>query len=382
MRIAHVKSLYDDIGGIESLLETVLPVQQEMDGVEPLIILIADKRHPEIERRLTSDGRVPMEVLKWRGLKSAPLAAHQMARLLDRCKADVVHTHDMRANLLAAMARPFNRRPWLCQIHGWLGTTHSGIHAVYETIDRRLVRYADHVLVGSHAARAEVQAAGARRTSVAWNAVALPDIAAADRASLGLPETVVVFTMLGRVHRGKGQDLFLEALAGLAMDQPWHGVVVGSGKPEDEAALRERVDRLGLSERVTLTGFVPRTAPWIAASDVIVVPSRKESLPLTCLEGMAAGRAVIVSATGDMPRVVTDGVSGRVIPVGDAGALSAAMADLLADAAKRRRFGAAARARIEQHHTAAALATAMAETAGALVSGSAARQDHRQPSRP
>jgi len=356
MKIAHVKSLYDRIGGIESLLGNLMPEMLDQPDVEPLVILIADRRHPEIESRLSAGGRVQIEIIPWQGLKAAPLAARRLRRIVRDNNVDVLHTHDMRANLLTALQKPFGRTPWLCHMHGWLGDTHRGKHKLYEAIDRRLIRFADHVLVGSHAALDEVQAAGARRASVAWNAVKLPDLDPSDRVALGLPENAVIATVLGRLHFGKGQDMFLDALSALASQSDWHGVLVGVGDPETEAALKARADALGLSQRVTFTGFVPETGPWIAASDIVVVPSRKESLPLTCLEGMAAARPVIVSDTGDLPRVVKDGATGIVIGVDDTAALTSALARLIGDTDLRAKMGQAARQTVEANHTAGVLA--------------------------
>ncbi len=381
MRVAHVKSLYGPIGGIETMLEGVFPALAAHPGVEPVLFFVSHQPAPDLMHRLTAGGRIECHRLAWHGLKGLPLTIASLLRELKAGGIDVIHTHDMRANLLAATSRPFRRAPWLCHVHGWLGPTHKGRHRVYEAMDRRLVRGADHVLVGSHAAKEEVRAEGVRSCSVAWNAVPLPDIPprsdaagqnagqafgqAAARKRLGLDPGKVVFTILGRLHAGKGQDLFLEALAALAGSPQWQGVIVGVG--EMEGGLKALAARLGIAERVRFTGFVESTAPWIAASDVIVVPSRKESLPLTCLEGMAHGKAVIVSTAGDLARVVDDGRSGLVVPIGSARAITAAMARLLADEAERERFGAAARRHVEKHHSAERLAGEMIRAARDLL---------------
>ncbi len=365
MRVAHVKSLYGPIGGIETMLEGVFPALAAHPGVEPVLFFVSHQPAPDLMHRLTAGGRIECHRLAWHGLKGLPLTIASLLRELKAGGIDVIHTHDMRANLLAATSRPFRRAPWLCHVHGWLGPTHKGRHRVYEAMDRRLVRGADHVLVGSHAAKEEVRAEGVRSCSVAWNAVPLPDVLAGDREGLGLDPGKVVFTILGRLHAGKGQDLFLEALAALAGSPQWQGVIVGVGEMEGE--LKALAARLGIAERVRFTGFVESTAPWIAASDVIVVPSRKESLPLTCLEGMAHGKAVIVSTAGDLARVVDDGRSGLVVPIGSARAITAAMARLLADEAERERFGAAARRHVEKHHSAERLAGEMIRAARDLL---------------
>lgn len=373
MKIAHIKSIYDRIGGIESLIEGVMPELVNMSDVEPLVIVIGDQRNEEIERRLSAQGQARLVFLRWRGLKGVVAASRELGRVLTEENVDLVHSHDMRANLLIALLRPFRALPWLCHMHGWLGETHKGRYKVYEAIDRRLVARADHVMVGSHAALEEVQAAGARKSSVAANAVNLPELSTGDRDALGLPAEAVVFTITGRLHFGKGQDLFLRALAALDDTIPWHAVVIGVGPAEAE--LKAMAEELGIAARVQFTGFVDSIAPWIAASDAIAVPSRKESLPLTCLEAMAAARPVVVSHTGDLPRVVQDGETGLVVPVGDIGALSAAFDRLARDATLRKDMGQAARRAIEAGYTVSVLARAMVAVAQTLVT--ARRSDRK-----
>ena len=366
MKIAHVKSLYGPIGGIESMLEGVMPDLDAVSNTKVVIFFVAHKRDADLERRLTANGAVECRFIRWRGLKSLPLVARQFSKELKTAEIDVVHTHDMRANLLAAISKPFRTARWLCQIHGWLGHTHKGVHRFYETIDRRLVRYADHVLVGSYATLEEVRSEGAKSSSVAWNAVVLPAIGGARKAELGLPDDQVIFTILGRLHEGKGQDLFLKALGKISANPHWYGIIVGVG--EQESHLKQLAQELGILNRIRFTGFVKSTSPWIAASDVVVVPSRKESLPLTCLEGMAHAKAVIVSNAGDLSRVVTHEQNGLVVPIGDVDRLASAMERLTENPAERKRMGLAARRHVETHHTTEKLAEKMAQAAQNLLS--------------
>ncbi len=369
LHVGHVKGNYGQVGGIESMLEGVMPHLAQQPGVTPILYFVTRDRDPALEARLSAEGRVALRMIPWRGLMAAPLAARHLAQAMAQDGVGVIHTHDMRANLLAALQQPFTRRPWICHIHGWLGATHSPLYRAFEGVDRALMRRADLVLTGSHATLAEVQAAGARRARVLPNAVPLPpDLPrSAARAQLDLPQDAVIFTVMGRLHPGKGQDLFLRALAALPAAVNWLGVLTGTG-PED-AALRALAVELGIADRLRFTGFVESTAPWVAASDVIAVPSRKESLPLTCLEGMAAARAVVAAAAGDLPRVIRQDETGIIVPVDDADALAAAFARLAADGALRDRLGVAARAHILRHHTAQVLAASMAQAARDLAAG-------------
>lgn len=372
IRVAHVKGNYGHVGGIESMLEALMPEFSRQPGIETVVILLSHNPDPALEARLSAGGKVRLIRLPWQGLARSPKTALVLSRLVKTEEINLLHTHDMRANLVVAMVRMANRIPWICHIHGWLGATHSRLYRAFEAVDRALMRRADHVLTGSHATLAEVRAAGAHAASVVPNAVDLPAPAdrVAARQALGLAQDRVMFSVLGRLHPGKGQDLFLRALSRLPPDLPWQGVIVGSGS--EEAALKTLAVSLGLGDRLRFAGFVDSTAPWIAASDVIAVPSRKESLPLTCLEGMAHGRAVVVSAAGDLPRVVTDGQTGLIVPIDDAEALARAFHRLLQDADLRVRLGNAARVHIAEHNTVAVLAKQIAEVQRKLAGHSAA----------
>jgi glycosyltransferase involved in cell wall biosynthesis len=78
---------------------------------------------------------------------------------------------------------------------------------------------------------------------------------------------------------------------------------------------------------------------------IFVLPSTSEGLPMAVLEAMAWGRAIVATAVGGVPDVVTDDVEALVVPPGDAAALAAAIARLAADEVLRERLGAAARER-------------------------------------
>lgn len=104
------------------------------------------------------------------------------------------------------------------------------------------------------------------------------------------------------------------------------------------------------SGRVRVLGVVAGDARLaaFARADVLVLPSYSEGLPMVVLEAMACGIPVVVTPVGAIPEVVTDGVHGRVVPVGDPAALADAVVTLVRDEASRARMGAAAAARVAQ----------------------------------
>ena len=145
---------------------------------------------------------------------------------------------------------------------------------------------------------------------------------------------------VGRLVRQKGFDVLLEAFARIAKrDAPVDLLIAGDGL--DRAALLAACDRLRLAGCVQLLGTLDRDgiAALYRGALFAVCPSRWEGLPVTCLEAMASGRAVVASAVDGIPDAVLPGETGLLVPAEDAAALAKAMATLLPDAALRERMG-------------------------------------------
>ena len=157
---------------------------------------------------------------------------------------------------------------------------------------------------------------------------------------------------VGVLSRHKGQDLLVEALAGLA-DRDWHCVLAGSPDrdPDFTEQLRIRIKCLGYGHRVRLSGVLTGAALSHAytTADVLVAPSRSETYGMIVTEALAHGLPVIAAAVGGLPEALgstADGIRpGQLVPPGDPAALAAALAGWLDDEHRRDRLRAAARQR-------------------------------------
>jgi glycosyltransferase involved in cell wall biosynthesis len=157
---------------------------------------------------------------------------------------------------------------------------------------------------------------------------------------------------VGVLSRHKGQDLLVEALAGLA-DRDWHCVLAGSldRDPDFVRHLRTRITRLGYGQRIRLSGVLTGAALSHAyrTADLLVAPSRAETYGMAVTEALAHGVPVIAAAVGGLPEAFGAAVEGagpgQLIPPGDPAALAAALADWLDDEGRRRRLRAAVRQR-------------------------------------
>lgn len=148
---------------------------------------------------------------------------------------------------------------------------------------------------------------------------------------------------LGRLHRVKGYDVLIEALARIETSTPYEVVIAGDGSERNALVARART--LGL-ETLRFAGYVADPAAFLTDCHVYVQPSRSEGLCVAAHEAMQAGLPVVASAVGELPSSIVEGETGFTVPPNDPAALAAALSMILADPAKLSAMGQAGRARV------------------------------------
>jgi glycosyltransferase involved in cell wall biosynthesis len=148
---------------------------------------------------------------------------------------------------------------------------------------------------------------------------------------------------LGRITPLKGIPQLFEALESIRDLPAWRLTLAGDG---DVDAARARAHDLDLSSRVHCPGWVgaDEVSLLLSTADILVLPSFVENLPVSVIEGMANGLAVVTTPVGAVEDIVTDGESGLIVPIGDARALANALRRLIEDRELRKQLGAAAMA--------------------------------------
>jgi len=176
---------------------------------------------------------------------------------------------------------------------------------------------------------------GRTRIEVFPNAV--PDVGG-HRAQLDAKVVVAA----GRLARQKGFDRLLPAWAEVVKDQPdWQLKIFGSGGERE--SLQRQIDELGIGETAHLEGFTRKLHEEFSRASLYVLSSRQEGFPMVLLEAMGVGLPVVSVDCPTGPRdIVREGVDGHVVPEEDTPALVSAMRGLMADAGRRKAFGAAA----------------------------------------
>lgn len=173
-----------------------------------------------------------------------------------------------------------------------------------------------------------------------------------------VPRDAPLAVCVSRLVARKGQDVLVEAWPAVVARLPAARLLIAGDGPREDR-LQRRVRALGLDNAVTLAGPVA----WLdlpgyhAAGDVFAMPCRTrmggfdvEGLGIVYLEAQACGRPVVAGRSGGAPEAIVDGETGLVVDGRDPAAVATAVADLLADPARRATMGVAGRAFVEANY--------------------------------
>jgi D-inositol-3-phosphate glycosyltransferase len=280
-------------------------------------------------------------------------------RLASGIEYDLVHAHYWLSGVVGLTLRERWGVPVLQMFHT-LGRFKNG--AARRTVDLepserlseedRIVRHVDGIVAASVVERRALLAdygADAARTTVIPCGVDTglfrPDDRDVARARIDAGDAPVVL-YVGRIAPIKGLETLLDAVAHLrARGATFRLLIVGGEADEPteghEAEIRQRVDRLGLRDTVRFVGAQPQEAlrDYYVAADVTVLPSYYESFGMVALEAMACGSPVIGSRVGGLATTVRDGVTGFLVPDGNALALAERVEAVIGDPDLRYRLG-------------------------------------------
>jgi glycosyltransferase involved in cell wall biosynthesis len=148
--------------------------------------------------------------------------------------------------------------------------------------------------------------------------------------AVDLPPDVPLVAAAGRFVAWKGFGDLLDAWAVVHCEQP-RAILLVIGAGEEEVALRVQVEALGLHSAVRFVPASPAAAYYLTGADVVATPSHFDGMSNVLLEAMIAAVPVVATAVSGSVDLIRDGENGRLVPPGDAGALAAALLDVLAD---------------------------------------------------
>jgi alpha-maltose-1-phosphate synthase len=306
----------------------------------------------------------------------------------DGVRSDLVHSHTWYANLAGHVASLLHGVPHVLTAHSleplrpWKAEQLGGGYAVSSWVERTAYEAAAAVIAVSGGMRDDIlrsyPAVDPARVHVVHNGIDLTgwrrptsaeDVAAADATvrALGIDPSRPAVVFVGRITRQKGLPYLLRAAERLPADVQ---LVLCAGAP-DTPEIAAEVAGLVAELRGRRSGVVwieqmlprPELVAVLAASTVFVCPSVYEPLGIVNLEAMAVGLPVVGTATGGIPEVVDDGVTGWLVPIDQVqdgtgtprdperfvADLAAALTNAVADETRASAWGVAARRRVEEH---------------------------------
>ena len=168
------------------------------------------------------------------------------------------------------------------------------------------------------------------------------------RQQLNIPEDNVVVVTAAVFRKQKRIDLFMRVAAGvLSKYNNVSFIIIGDGPLKEE--IYELADQLGLKGKVHFTGLQKDVKPYFNISDIYLMSSDFEGLPIALLEAMSMSCAPVATKVGGIPEVIEDGISGFLCESGDKEALQNRIEGLISNVSQRKAIAANARKRIEQH---------------------------------
>jgi glycosyltransferase involved in cell wall biosynthesis len=291
-------------------------------GVEVHAVVSAE-RQPEFRRDLaeiSAKGCVVHELPMVRQMSPIRDAGHgvALARLLKRIAPDLVHTHSSKAGVLGRLASI------VTDIGPRIHTFHTPaflFREMFGPLKRRLFFQLEKnlgeqtrrlVAVSESEARTIVSSGvvSAEKIAVVPNGIdprPYRDVEPVDLESVGLRRGRATVAVVGLLNVAKGQDLAIEALA-TPGNEDLQLLLAGHG--DRLSFLRRRAEELSVSDRIAFLGFRGDVPELLAASDLLLLPSRWEAMPYALLEAMAAGLPVVSTPVDGAVDLIEPGRNG------------------------------------------------------------------------
>jgi glycosyltransferase involved in cell wall biosynthesis len=274
-------------------------------------------------------------------------SAHELARFVAQHRIEIIHAHMARDYSLAAYAARRNRQA------KFIVTRH--VLFQMNRLHRHTLARARRVIAVSNAVARELRSqriVSDSQLAVAPNGVDVDRFAIEfDRAqflqSIGLPANVPLVGSIGELRTLKRHDDFIRAAARVVSQFPEaHFVLAGvdtSHSSDVHKHLEQLVVETGLKGRFHFLGWVEDAEKLLRAIDVFVSASETESFGLAIAEAMAAGTAVVATATEGASEVIANQETGLLAPIGDVARIAESIALLLSDGERRRQIATRAR---------------------------------------
>lgn len=317
LKVVHLITKGSPFGGAQNYVYT-LATHLPKDQFESIVLCGQGDELPE---RLVASG---INVLRIAELKRDidPFAEVRafiaLVRTLKEIRPDILHTNSSKAGLLGALAGRLARVPRIVFTgHAWASNEERPwiIKKFFLLLQWKTILFSDRTICVSKKTKNDV--AGLRsvrnKTCVVYNGMSAFEMEEKYTARISLQTMfnkgdadILWLGTIAELHRNKGLDLLIEALARITV--PFQFFIIGEG--EERENLEQLIKNRDLESKVFLVGKIPNAKKYLKAFDIFTLTSRTEALPYTILEAGLAGLPVLASRVGGIPEIITNGVDG------------------------------------------------------------------------
>lgn len=288
--------------------------------------------------------RMPVTVFPMRNIVDLKVV-NKLEKHIRRQQPHVVHTHGVRANFVGRLAAKGPAVPVVTTVHSSVYQDYANPlkKIFYHRIEKLTRKYTGRFIAVAGSLKEELAADGIHsgKIDVVYNGIT-PDFikdtpGPSLREELGLAPELPVLITIGRLEEVKNQDMLLRVFAHLKQQGlAFHGLVVGDGPLM--AQLRQRAAALDILDCVSFLGFRKDIYRLLSQSDLFLLTSRMEGMPVTLLEAMAAGVPAVVTKVGGMPEVISLSGNGFTVSLEDVELFARQILNILEDSRLRERL--------------------------------------------
>ena len=297
----------------------------------------------------------------------------QIRKYIKKNKIKLIHAHGYKANFYALMAAVCNRIPCIATCHPWTETDYSRKARLYTFLDKMWLRRMDDIVAVSDEVKEQLtflnwqQKVDVIPNGIDWNRFNGRTDGLKVRAKVDFPDSDVVIGTIGRLVPEKGYSFLLRSARQICDSYSDTKIVfVGDGPLRRQ--LEQEVEELDLKSRVHFLGVRDDVPALLSRMDIFVLPSISEGIPMVLLEAMAAGKPIVATSVGAIPRIIRDRHTGLLVPPGDAETLASAIEFLLEDRRKAQDMAINARKEVQAKFSSTAMAQKYIERYDLLVS--------------
>ncbi|MGI5911227.1 MAG: glycosyltransferase family 4 protein [Syntrophomonadaceae bacterium] len=322
-----------EVGGAEEHVLTLMKLL-DPEKYQPFLLCLCEGPFADLAARQG----LPARIIPMRHRLDLATVTPLM-RYMGEQHFDLVHTHGVRANLVARLAATRSGIPVVTTVHSVLRYDYDlPLKALLAYFLTKLTnKYSNRFIAISRAIAHDIKQMGVYQEKIVIihngldvNKFSSPRKASEVKSELGLDQDRQIITMVARLHPVKGHDYFLRA-ARQVIDAGFRPQFLIVGEGIYRRQIEQQVSELGLNEVVKMLGYYRSIEDIYEISDILCVPSVMEGLGLVVLEAMYFNVPVVASNTGGIPEIIKDQVDGLLVEPRDHHGLAQAIIKILSD---------------------------------------------------